>query len=135
MPVAFSTRMAELERINRYTRYALAFVFIYHGLVPKLLWLDPLETAWVVRHGVPISAAVFAGLAGIVEIAVGLSIALLRSALVPVYIAAALLIVLLADAALFAPATLVGAFNPVTTNIAALALCAVIHTSHKAIAG
>ncbi|MES1940421.1 hypothetical protein T5B8_09266 [Salinisphaera sp. T5B8] len=126
--------MAELARIKRYARYALAFVFIYHGLVPKLLWLDPMETAWVAGHHIPISAAVFAGLAGSVEILIGLSVALLRSALVPVYIAAALLILLLADAALFAPATLVAAFNPVTINIAALALCAVIQTSHRALA-
>jgi hypothetical protein len=29
--------MAELARINRVCRYALAFVFAFHGLVPKIL--------------------------------------------------------------------------------------------------
>jgi hypothetical protein len=124
--------MGELERINRGARYALAFVFVYHGLVPKILWLDPLETAWVANHGIPVPAGVFALLAGLVEIAVGLSIAWLRRSLTPVYIAAVLLIALLLDAALFVPATLTGAFNPVTTNIAALALCQVIYSSQRA---
>ena len=126
--------MDELGRINRGARYALAFVFVYHGLVPKILWLDPLETAWVANHAIPVPAGVFALLAGLIEIAIGLSMVWLRGSLAPVYIAAVLLIVLLLDAALFVPATLTGAFNPVTTNMAALALCQVIRSSQRSLA-
>ncbi len=40
-------------------------------------------------------------------------------------LAAAALLGLLVDVALFAPELLLGAFNPVSTNVAALALCAI----------
>lgn len=133
MPGAFWTRMPELGRINRVARYALAFVFIYHGLVPKILRTDTFETAWASAHHIPMSATLFAVLAGVAKIAIGLFIAIARRWLAPVYIAAALLIGLSIDVAIVAPASLTAAFNPVTTNIASLALCAIICSSQAAV--
>ena len=137
MTVGFwTTRLpmtTELARINRVCRYALAFVFAFHGLVPKILWLSPIEVAWVNAHHLPLPPALFAAVAGVFEIAIALAIAMRPRVLWPVGVAGALLLALLADAMLFAPGLFVQAFNPATTNIAALALCYAIYASQPAI--
>ncbi|MFJ3052555.1 DoxX-like family protein [Pseudomonas nitroreducens] len=106
-------------------RLALSLVFLYHGLVPKLLFLSPDEVRMIEAHGWPLSTQRIAEVAGAAEIVLALAILLLRRSRWPLWLAAAALVGLLVDVALFAPELLLGAFNPVSTNFAALALCAI----------
>ena len=108
-------------------RLALGLVFLYHGLVPKLLFLSPDEVRMIEAHCWPLSTQRIAEVAGAAEIvlALDLAILLLRRSRWPLWLAAAALLGRLVDVALFAPELLLGAFNPVSTNVAALALCAI----------
>ncbi len=106
-------------------RLALGIVFLYHGLVPKLLFLSLDEVRMIEAHHWPLSTLRVAQVAGATEIVLALSILLLRRSRWPLWLAACALVALLVDVALFSPELLLGAFNPVSTNIAALALCAI----------
>ena len=103
-------------------RLTLAAIFIYHGLVPKLLMLSPTELRMIDAHGLPHGVA---ALAGVAEIFLGLALALLRKQRWPLWTALLALGALLLDVALFTPDLLVEAFNPLTTNLAAMALCVI----------
>ena len=69
-------------------------------------------------------------IAGITELIIG-ALLLYRRWLWPVYLSAVTLVVLLAYCALFTPALLGAAFNPLSTNLAALALCYIIYLSQS----
>lgn len=117
--------------INLLSRAALAFVFIYHGLVPKILWLSKTEIAITNAHHLP--SPLMPWIAGVSELALGVCILVLRRSLVPVYLSAALLIGLLFDTLLMMPSLLVEAFNPVTINLVSLVMAyfSVITHGHK----
>lgn len=130
MPGVFCMIEARLQQIAWIARIALALVFIWHGLVPKILWLSPDELAMIQAHDFPLPAHWVARLAGVGEILLGLLLMSSRWRW-PVWLAAGLLFVLLLDVALFSPHLLLQAFNPVSTNLAALALCVVIHLAER----
>lgn len=113
----------KLERINLLSRIGLAFLFFYHGLFPKILWLSPLETHLVELHGIDASIFPLSQVAGFAEIAIAVSILVFRKSLLTVYAAALALILLLIDVAIVMPGLLVEAFNPVSTNMMGLLLC------------
>ena len=110
-------------------RLALAAVFIWHGLAPKILWLSPDEVAMIEAHGLPehpLSAPhLIAAAGGVAEILLGSMLLLLRRQRWPLLLAGGALLLLLIDVALLSPHLLTQAFNPLSTNLAALALCAV----------
>ena len=114
------------SKISVSSRIVLAFVFLYHGLVPKILWLDATEIQMIELHKLNFSTQLVAYTGGVLEMVLALAILFLRKSLWPVYIAAAALVILLLDVIVFAPHLLTGAFNPVTTNIMALYLCYII---------
>lgn len=121
----------KLRTINILSRSGLGFLFIYHGLVPKIIWLSPIETQLVNLSGLGFSPEIISPIAGVFEILIGLAILVFRKAIWPVYIAAALLILLLFFVAIVMPVLLVGAFNPLSTNILGLALCCIIVISEE----
>lgn len=110
-------------------RAVLAIVFIYHGLVPKILWLSPIEAGLMRAHA--FDPAFMSPLAGVGEILLGAALLLFRKTLVPVYVAIVLLIGLLLDVALVMPGLLAEAFNPVTLNLAALFVAYVVVTTQR----
>lgn len=116
--------MNALVRINWIARGGLAFMFAYHGLVPKLLWLSQGERTMIQAHGIE-QVQVFATLAGVGEIVLAVWILLSPRSAWPIAVAALALAGLLVDVAVFSPAMLREAFNPVSLNVAGLALCAV----------
>lgn len=116
--------MNALERINWIARGGLAFMFAYHGLVPKLLWLSAGERLMIQSHGID-QVELFANMAGVGEIALGLWILLAPRSVWPLGIAATALLGLLLDVAIINPSMLKEAFNPVSLNVAGVALCAV----------
>lgn len=121
-----------LPRIHAICRNTLGAVFLYHGLVPKLLWPSATELALARAHHFPlVSAEVMSQAAGVGEIMLALALLFWRRSLLPVHFAAFLLIVLLIDVAIVAPALIIEAFNPLSVNLACLALCWVIHLSQE----
>jgi uncharacterized protein YjeT (DUF2065 family) len=119
-----------LRQIARIARIALAMVFIWHGLVPKIFWLSPDELAMIQAHNLPAPEWV-ARLAGVAEISLGVLLLWQRQRW-PLLLAAVLLIGLLLDVVLFSPHLLLQAFNPLSTNLAALALCSVAWLAESA---
>ena len=115
-----------LQQVNIVSRVLLGFLFVYHGLVPKILWLSTAEVHLVDVSGIGISATLISPLAGVLEILLGCAIVVLRKLDFLIYAAAASLLGLLAYVAVMSPGFLVEAFNPVTTNILGMGLCYLI---------
>lgn len=108
---------------------AIAFVWLYHGVVPKLLGPHRDELAMNLALGISTPAATLLSYAaGIGEIAIGLAVLLLRKQQWPLRLTIVLMVGLLAYAAWAVPTLVLGAFNPVTTNaaVATLALVALM---------
>lgn len=132
--------MAELRlrQIALVARLALALVFLWHGLVPKILWLSVDELAMIAAHGPAVQAlvppATLAQFAGWAEVCLALLLVIRRWRW-PLLLAGSVLLVLLVDVALFSPHLLLQAFNPVSTNLAALALCLLAWLAEVPLAG
>lgn len=118
---AFCMTDQRLPQIAWLARITLALVFIWHGLVPTILWLSPDELAMIQAHGLP-APEWLARIAGLAEIMLGVML-LWRLQRWPLLLAGLLLVGLLLDVALLSPHLLLQAFNPLSTNLAALALC------------
>ena len=118
-----------LVKINIISRYGLAFVFFYHGLVPKIIWLSSIEHSLVMAHNIDLSASVISTVGGVFEILLACAITFFTRSLLAVYVAALLLVILLVDVVLVMPELLIEAFNPVSINTAALVLCYVVYLS------
>jgi len=127
----YKNMKAELTKINRISRYGLAFVFFYHGLVPKIIWLSPIETQLVLAHHIDVSTAIISTVGGIFEILLAGTIIFFTQSLIPIYIAAVLLATLLIDVCFVMPELLIAAFNPISINIATLVLCYVVYLSQE----
>ncbi len=114
-----------LERSIIYgiARLMIVFVWIYHGLVPKLIFHHQDEIAMLVAAGIRQSNALsvvrFAGLA---EIAFGLLFLMAWGARNLFLVNIVLMLGALAGVAVYSPQYLIAAFNPVTLNISIIAL-------------
>ncbi|WP_040641862.1 DoxX-like family protein [Psychrobacter aquaticus] len=116
----------KLFHVSFVSRLLLGFLFIYHGLVPKILWLSAVEIHLVSLSGLNLPANIVSPLTGIGEIILGCLIIFFRKSTLPVYIAAVALCLLLIFVGLASPEYLISAFNPVTTNILGLGFCYLI---------
>ncbi len=110
------------------SRGTAAFIWFYHGLVPKLLYHDKAELDLLSRIAPPQNLHVAATLAGVVEVSFALLLVLLWRRTWPLWLTVALMLVGIPVVAISAPEYLSAAFNPVTLNIslAMLALIALI---------
>ena len=116
----------KLTHVSLVSRVLLGFLFIYYGLVPKILWLSAVEVHLVSTSGLGVPAKIASPLVGIVEIVLGCAIIFLNKSKTPVYIAVATLLLLLPSVAVTSPMYSIGAFNPITTNILGLGFCYLI---------
>lgn len=116
----------KLHHVSMVSRFLLGFLFIYHGLVPKILWLDAVEIHLVSLSGLGIPANIASPIAGLGEIILGCMIIVFNKSLVPIYLAASVLLLLLLFVGFLSPQYLVAAFNPLTTNVLGLGLCYLI---------
>lgn len=121
----------KLTHISFISRLSLGFLFIYHGLVPKILWLSPIETHLVSLSGLDLPANIVSLLAGIGEVLLGGSIIFFRKSIIPIYVAVVVLLLLLLFVGFVSPEYLVEAFNPVTINMLGLSFCYLIWFVHK----
>jgi uncharacterized membrane protein YphA (DoxX/SURF4 family) len=109
--------------VHGIARLTLGAVFLYHGLVPKLLVQHEDELRLLAGAGVPAHLLSYAVTSlGLGEIAWGLLLLLHRRARWPFLVTAAAMLVALLAVAASAPGYLVAAFNVVTLNLAMIAI-------------
>jgi hypothetical protein len=118
--------------VHACARGTLAFVFAYHGLVPKLLRHDPDESAMLRDARIPAGSldALLAGL-GLAEIGLAVILVVAWHRRWPAILCLILMAAATVGVAVASPRYLGAAFNPVTLNASVAALAVVdllIHT-------
>jgi hypothetical protein len=110
------------------SRGTMAFIWFYHGLVPKLLYHDRIELDLLSRIAPRQSLHTAATLAGVVELSFAFLLILLWRRTWPLWLTLVLMLAGIPVVAISAPEYLTAAFNPVTLNIslATLALVGII---------
>jgi hypothetical protein len=109
--------------IHGISRIIVSFVWIYHGLIPKLVFSHPDESALLLAGGIaPDSLTTTLRVLGFAEIAFGVGLLVAWHAAMPLVLTIGFMIAALASVAVQAPDYLVGAFNPVTLNTGVIAL-------------
>jgi hypothetical protein len=109
--------------IHGLARVAVAFTWAYQGLVPKLLVMHRDETALLLEAGVaPTAAQTIVLLAGWAEVLLGVALLAAWRTRWLFLVTVGLMVAALLAVALRSPAYLVAAFNPVTLNVAVMAL-------------
>lgn len=104
-------------------RLSLALVWIYHGLVPKLLVRDPTELAMIQDMGIsPDQSVQFAVVAGLLEAAFGLLLLFFWRSRWPLALTIGLMVFALLSVSWYSPHMLTTAFNVVTLNLLTIAL-------------
>lgn len=107
-------------------RLAIACIWLYHGLVPKLLTHQRDEALMLTRAGAtPAMAATLVSVAGAAEIGLGLLMLLAWRQRWPLLLTIALMVAALAGALRYTPELVVAAFNPVSLNLAVIVLAAI----------
>lgn len=120
---AFSIRQSLTYAISR---ALVAFVWIYHGLVPKILYADRDESTMLLASGIsPDHLVTVRTLIGVGEIILGVAMLLAWRARSLFSLTIVLMIAALVPVAAQSPQYLVAAFNPVTLNLCMIALSAI----------
>ena len=114
-------------------RFIISFSWLYHGLMPKLIHIAPLEQQMTASFGFNAEISMLiTRAAGLGEIIFAvLFFIFYRSILINILNIAAL-VGLMLFVAVLQPALLVEAFNPVTTNLAIIAFSLVLINEQKA---
>lgn len=98
------------------SRLAIGLIWLYHGLVPKLIFRSATELE-LIQHGPVVgSAETTLLLAGIGEVVLGLCVFVFWKQAWPALVSIAAFALLLVAAMVIAPETATHAFNPVTLS-------------------
>lgn len=112
--------------VHALTRFSAAFVWIYHGLIPKLLFLSVDEIKMMLQASVPPDAVpTLISIIGWLELGFGLSFLVFCKARWPFWASIILMLLALLGVAIHSPAYLTAAFNPVTLNLLLISICAI----------
>ena len=103
-------------------RFTVAFVWIWHGLVPKLIAHDAAERLMLAQARVSLGLLVPIGVA---EILFGLVVLLLWRSRWPLAMTVVAMLSALATVVWRSPRFVTAAFNPVTLNALVIAVCAI----------
>jgi hypothetical protein len=115
-----------LSLIHAVARIILAFVWVYQGLVPKILYMHSDELALLELSGAsPSAAPTILQIVGWAEVALGLSMLLWFHCRWHFLLTMVLMVAALICVAFTAQSYLVAAFNPVSLNVSVLALAAI----------
>lgn len=111
--------------INSYllSRLAIAFIWLYHGLVPKLIFRHATEIELIEKGPMIGSAETMLLLAGVGEVVLGALVLVLWRKSWPIYLSLVAFAMLLMGALTTAPEQAVHAFNPVTLTVSAIMFC------------
>ncbi len=108
-------------------RFIVSFVWIYHGLFPKLVQVAPLEKLITASLGFPPDISAFiTKSAGISELFFGIALFIFYQSKPLILLNIFGLILLLIAVAILQPQLLIEAFNPVTTNIPVIGLSLIL---------
>ena len=111
--------------VSKLCRCAVGFIWVYQGLVPKLLFHHRDELAMNVAAGFSAAGAHWiSDIAGVAEIVLGILLLFTRWRW-PLTLTIVLMLLLTILVAAVKPIYLVGAFNAITLNVAMAALAAV----------
>jgi len=117
-------------RASWLARAGVAFAWIWHGLVPKILFRHPDEVLMLEDAGFPAATQwPLALTAGVVEIVLGICVLALPRSRWPLVVTIVLMTGALAGVAGTSPRYLTAAFNPVTLNLLMVVLSAVALTA------
>jgi len=108
-----------LALVHATARLAIAAIWMWHGLVPKLLYRQIDEQTMLMQAGLPISLLPWVGGA---EILLGLLVLMTWNVRAVFAVNAVVMVVATVALAVRSPAYLTAAFNPVTLNFAIIAL-------------
>ena len=104
-------------------RYIVSFSWIYHGIFPKLIHIAPIEKLMTESIGFSEETSYWiTKSAGVGEVLFGLALFVFYQSKKLILLNIVGLVSLLLFVALMQPPLLIEAFNPVTTNIAIIAL-------------
>jgi uncharacterized membrane protein YphA (DoxX/SURF4 family) len=107
-------------------RAGLVLVWLYHGLLPKLLFHNADELRMISRVAIPgISTPAALPVAGGLEVCLGIAILILWKSRWPLWLAIPLMMLALVSVAVTSPEYLTAALNPVTLNLSVAALAAI----------
>ncbi len=99
-------------------RSTLGFVWIWHGLIPKLIFNHPDELAMFTDAGINSELAnLLVSTVGIIEIVFGLVVLCLWRWVAPLWATLIFMIIATIGVAVNSPQYLISAFNPVTLNV------------------
>jgi hypothetical protein len=101
-------------------RAAVAFVWLWHGLVPKVIARDAAERLMLQQAGLPASLMVPIGLT---EIGFGIVVLFVWRSRWPLAATIAAMLLALLAVGLRSPQFVSAAFNPVTLNVSVIVLC------------
>src|SRR5438105_5558553 len=106
-------------------RATMAFIWFYHGLVPKLLYHDRIELDLLSKITPPDFLRTAATFAGVLEVCFAFLLILLWRQTWPLWVTVVLMLAGIPIVALTAPEYLHAAFNPVTLNISLAAFAGI----------
>ena len=111
--------------INSYnlSRIAIAFIWLYHGLIPKFICLHPTELALVSKGPILVSPEVTVIVAGVVEVIAGVCVIAFWRSKWPIYLSLFGFAILLIGAIVISPEQATHAFNPITLTVSAILFC------------
>lgn len=111
------------QRVSRLVRWSLATVWLYHGLVPKIILRHPDEQQLIRDAGLGEDLVIpMVLLGGVIELVLALIVLLVRDKLWPYYLTIFFMIAALLGAVVNSPQYLGAAFNPVTLNLCVIVL-------------
>ncbi|NVJ59938.1 MAG: DoxX-like family protein [Gammaproteobacteria bacterium] len=101
----------------------IAFIWAYHGLVPKLLGPHSQELDMIAAFGINENlATTLAYIAGVLELLMAVLVLVYRNKFWPFYLTIAIVLVLSITVLFGQPSFVMFAFNPITINIAMIML-------------
>ncbi len=105
------------------SRFSIALIWIYHGLVPKILFKHVSELELVAKGPFVVDAETTIMIAGVAEVLIGLLVLVFWKQPWPIVISLAGFSVLFLSAITLSPELAIQAFNPVTLTVSAIAFC------------
>jgi DoxX-like family len=108
------------------SRLTVAFVWLYHGLIPKLIYRNPDELSMLRDAGIPDShlPAVMSSL-GIIEVCLSLVLVVFWNSRWPLWFTLVAMVSAVLAVGITSPGFLTAAFNPMTLNLAVAVLAVV----------
>ena len=112
--------------IHCVARWAIAAVFIYQGVFPKILRRNIAESTMLANLGIPENLAPMVAVGtGVAEVVFGLAVLFFWRSRLPAFIALVVMGLATLSVAFAAPSYLTAAFNPVSLNLAVASLATV----------